>query len=84
MVRTMQEEADREAAARRSERGFFERMGIRRTNETGMEPGTIEHRRNYLGSGATDTNTSYNKKGGTHIRKLLWQPSPRPSTGAWS
>ncbi len=64
MVRTMQEEADREAAARRSERGFFERLGLRRTNETGMEPGTIEHRRNYLGSGATDTNTSYNKKGG--------------------
>jgi hypothetical protein len=64
MVRTMQEEADREAAARQSERGFFERLGLRRTNETGMEPGTIEHRRNYLGSGATDTNTSYNKKGG--------------------
>jgi hypothetical protein len=64
MVRTMQEEADREAAARQPERGFFERLGLRRTNETGMEPGTIEHRRNYLGSGATDTNTSYNKKGG--------------------
>ena len=64
MERMMREEADREAAARRSERGFFERMGIRRTNETGMEPGTIEQRRNYLGSGATDTNTSYNKKGG--------------------
>ena len=44
--------------------GFFERMGIRRTNETGMEPGTIEQRRNYLGSGAADTNVSYNKKGG--------------------
>lgn len=64
MERTMREEADREAAARQSERGFFERLGLRRTNETGMEPGTIEHRRNYLGSGATDTNTSYNKKGG--------------------
>jgi hypothetical protein len=46
------------------ERGFFERMGIRRTNETGMEPGTIEQRRNYLGSGAADTNPSMNKKGG--------------------
>ena len=64
MERTMREEADREAAARQSERGFFERLGLRRTNETGMEPGTIEHRRNYLGSGATDTNTSYNKKVG--------------------
>ena len=65
MVRTMQEEADREAAARRSERGFFERLGLRRTNETGMEPGTIEQRRNYLGSsGAADTNVSMNKKGG--------------------
>jgi len=29
-----------------------------------MEPGTIEQRRNYLGSGATDTNPSMNKKGG--------------------
>ena len=65
MERMMREEADREAAARRSERGFFERMGIRRTNETGMEPGTIEQRRNYLGSsGAADTNPSMNKKGG--------------------
>lgn len=64
MVRTMQEEADREAAARQPERGFFERLGLRRTNETGMEPGTIEHRRNYLGAGATDTNPSMNKKGG--------------------
>jgi hypothetical protein len=64
MVRTMQEEADREAAARQSERGFFERMGIRRTNETGMEPGSVEQRRNYLGSGAADTNPSMNKKGG--------------------
>lgn len=64
MERVMREEADREAAARQPERGFFERLGLRRTNETGMEPGTIEHRRNYLGSGATDTNTSYNKKGG--------------------
>jgi hypothetical protein len=44
--------------------GFFERLGLRRTNETGMEPGTVEQRRNYLGSGAADTNTSYNKKGG--------------------
>lgn len=35
MVRTMQEEADREAAARQARPGFFERMGIRRTNETG-------------------------------------------------
>lgn len=64
MERTMREEADREAAARQPERGFFERLGLRRTNETGMEPGTIEQRRNYLGSGAADTNTSYNKKGG--------------------
>jgi hypothetical protein len=64
MERTMREEADREAAARQSERGFFERLGLRRTNETGMEPGTIEQRRNYLGSGAADTNVSYNKKGG--------------------
>ena len=44
--------------------GFFERLGLRRTNETGMEPGTVEQRRNYLGSGAADTNVSYNKKGG--------------------
>ena len=46
------------------ERSLFERLGLRRTYETGMEPGSIEQRRNYLGSGATDTNTSYNKKGG--------------------
>lgn len=46
------------------ERSLFERLGLRRTYETGMEPGTIEHRRNYLGSGATDTNVSMNKKGG--------------------
>lgn len=46
------------------ERGFFERLGLRRTNETGMDPATIEQRRNYLGSGAADTNVSYNKKGG--------------------
>ena len=64
MERMMREEADREAAARQSERGFFERLGLRRTNETGMEPGTIEQRRNYLGSGAADTNPSMNKKGG--------------------
>ena len=64
MERTMREEADREAAARQPERGFFERLGLRRTNETGMEPGTVEQRRNYLGSGAADTNVSYNKKGG--------------------
>jgi hypothetical protein len=53
-------ERQREAAP---SRGFFERL-FRRTNETGMDPATIEQRRNYLGSGATDTNTSYNKKGG--------------------
>jgi len=35
MVRTMQEEADRDAAARQSQPGFFERLGLRRTNETG-------------------------------------------------
>jgi len=64
MERMMREEADREAAARQPERGFFERLGLRRTNETGMEPGTIEQRRNYLGSGAADTNVSMNKKGG--------------------
>jgi hypothetical protein len=29
-----------------------------------MDPATLEHRRNYLGSGAADTNVSYNKKGG--------------------
>lgn len=45
------------------ERSFLERV-FRRTNETGMDPATLEHRRNYLGSGAADTNTSYNKKGG--------------------
>jgi hypothetical protein len=47
------------------ERSFFERLGIRRTNETGMDPATIAHRRNYLGeSGATASNMSMNKKGG--------------------
>jgi hypothetical protein len=45
------------------ERSFLERL-FRRTNETGMDPATMEQRRNYLGSGAADTNTSYNKKGG--------------------
>jgi hypothetical protein len=54
-------ERQREAAP---SRGFLERL-FRRTNETGMDPATIEMRRNYLGSsGATDTSTSYNKKGG--------------------
>ena len=45
------------------ERSFLERL-FRRTNETGMDPATMEMRRNYLGSGAADTNVSYNKKGG--------------------
>jgi hypothetical protein len=53
-------ERQREAAP---SRGFLERL-FRRTNETGMDPATMEQRRNYLGSGAADTNTSYNKKGG--------------------
>ena len=44
------------------DRGFFSRL-FRRTNETGMDPATLEHRRNYYGaSGQGDT--SYNKKGG--------------------
>ena len=46
------------------ERSLFERLGLRRTYETGMEPGSIEQRRNYLGSGAADTSVSMNKKGG--------------------
>jgi hypothetical protein len=60
-------DAERErqrAAAPAEERGFFERLGLRRTNETGMDPATLEHRRNYLGSGAADTHVSYNMKGG--------------------
>ena len=59
------------------ERGFFERLGLRRTNETGMDPATLEHRRNYLGSGAADTNVSYNKKGG-----LLKAKAPMKKGGA--
>ena len=67
----------REDADRRANRGFFERLGLRRTNETGMEPGTVEQRRNYLGSGAADTNVSYNKKGG-----LLKAKAPMKKGGA--
>ena len=73
-------DAERErqrAAAPAEERGFFERLGLRRTNETGMEPGTVEQRRNYLGSGAADTNVSYNKKGG-----LLKAKAPMKKGGA--
>ena len=72
-------EAERErqrAMTPAEERSFLERM-FRRTNETGMDPATLEHRRNYLGSGAADTNVSYNKKGG-----LLKAKAPMKKGGA--
>jgi hypothetical protein len=65
MERMMREEADREAAARRSERGFFERMGIRRTNETGMEPGTEARMRDMYGS---QYSSQYNMKQGGKVK----------------
>jgi len=65
MERMMREEADREAAARRSERGFFERMGIRRTNETGLEPGTEARMRDMYGS---QYSSQYNMKQGGKVK----------------
>ena len=65
MERVMREEADREAAARQPERGFFERLGLRRTNETGLEPGTEARMRDMYGS---QYSSQYNMKQGGMIK----------------
>jgi len=65
MERVMREEADREAAARQPERGFFERLGLRRTNETGLEPGTEARMRDMYGS---QYSSQYNMKQGGKVK----------------
>jgi hypothetical protein len=65
MERMMREEADREAAARQPERGFFERLGLRRTNETGLEPGTEARMRDMYGS---QYSSQYNMKQGGKVK----------------